>query len=340
MKINIGEILTKAWKITWKFKVLWIFGILAGCAGGNSSQFNFSGNGGGGSGGSSGNNSQLPEAFRQFQNMRPELAFRQFLGQYMAIIVGVTLLLCALWFLFFFLGIMGKTGLIKGANKADIGAERMGFGELWTESIPYFWRMFGLRLLIGLPIFLLVVILLVGMGFAGFSAYSGGLSGGGLGALFLGLAGIFVAVMCVLGILGLIIGMIVKQAENAIVLENLGVLQGLVRGWQVFTSNLLSVILIALILGVIGWVTSLLVALPLLAILFPVIMGIAVTGAKSYVLPLVIGGGCVVLYLPVLLTLGGILHSYTQSAWTLTFRRLTISPAPVSVDPAIVVEAQ
>jgi hypothetical protein len=33
MKFNIdlGEIITKSWKITWKFKVLWIFGILSGC---------------------------------------------------------------------------------------------------------------------------------------------------------------------------------------------------------------------------------------------------------------------------------------------------------------------
>lgn len=39
--MNFGEILSRAWKIIWKHKVLWIFGILAGC-----------GRGGGGGGGS------------------------------------------------------------------------------------------------------------------------------------------------------------------------------------------------------------------------------------------------------------------------------------------------
>ena len=40
ININMGEVLTKAWQITWKFKVLWIFGILAGCGENNRASFN------------------------------------------------------------------------------------------------------------------------------------------------------------------------------------------------------------------------------------------------------------------------------------------------------------
>jgi uncharacterized membrane protein YgcG len=42
---NFGEVLTRAWKIIWKHKILWIFGILASCARGSGG----GGNGGGGS---------------------------------------------------------------------------------------------------------------------------------------------------------------------------------------------------------------------------------------------------------------------------------------------------
>jgi len=115
--------------------------------------------------------------------MNPEQAVREFLGQYTAIIVGVILLLCVLWFLFYFLGLMGKAGLIKGVGKADAGAESMTFGELWTESLPYFWRMFGLSLIIGLPSFILIVVLLVGLGLGAYTAITGGLSEGGLWAM-------------------------------------------------------------------------------------------------------------------------------------------------------------
>ncbi len=116
IKINFGEVLTKAWQIVWKFKVLWIFGILAGCGGNNGSRFNFNGGNSGGGSGGSGNSGQLPEFFKQFQNMQPELALAKFWGQYTAIIVGLIALLCILWAVFYFLGVMGTTGLIKGAK--------------------------------------------------------------------------------------------------------------------------------------------------------------------------------------------------------------------------------
>ena len=44
--MDFGKILTRAWEIIWKFKVLWIFGILASCGQGTSS--------GGGGGGNTG----------------------------------------------------------------------------------------------------------------------------------------------------------------------------------------------------------------------------------------------------------------------------------------------
>jgi hypothetical protein len=31
MNFNFGEVLTRAWQIIWKHKVLWVFGILASC---------------------------------------------------------------------------------------------------------------------------------------------------------------------------------------------------------------------------------------------------------------------------------------------------------------------
>jgi hypothetical protein len=331
IKINLGEILTKSWKIIWKFKVLWIFGILAGCGGANGNRFNYN-SGSGNSGGSSGSTGSVPEPFRRFMDMQPEQAMREFLGQYAAIIVGVILLLCVLWFLFYFLGMMGKTGLIKGASKADGGAESMSFAELWTESTPYFWRMFGLNLLIGLPFFLLFVILLAVFGFAGFAAFRGGMSNVGIGVILVGMLGVFFAVICVISILSLIVGMVVEQVQNAIVLEDLGVFPALSRGWEVFKSGVLSVVVIAIILGIISWIIGLIIAIPLIAIIIPVGIGMIAAGTQNFFVPLVLGGCCFIIYLPILLTANGILTSYAQSVWTLTYRRLTAPALPASVE--------
>ena len=334
IKINIGEVITKAWQIVWKFKVLWIFGILASCGGNNSSRFNFNGgNSSGGGSGGSGNSGQMPEFFKQFQNMQPDQLVTKFLSQYTAIIVSVIVLLCILWVVFYFLGVMGSTGLIKGASKADGGAASLSFGELWTESLPYFWRMFGLNLMVGLPFFIIVVVMLAGLGFAGFAAFKDGTPNFGTGAVFVGLMGIFFALICVISIIGIIVSMIVSQAQNAIVLEDLGVLAGFSRGWSVFRSAILTIVLIAIILGVMGGIVGFVTVIPVLVIAIPAAIGMAASSASgNFLLPVLFFGICFVAYLPVLLLLSGIIQAYIQTVWTLVYRRLT---APAAAAPEV-----
>jgi hypothetical protein len=227
---------------------------------------------------------------------------------------------------------MGKTGLIKGASKADGGAESMSFAELWTGSTPYFWRMFGLNVLIGLPFFLLFVILLAVFGFAGFAALRGGMSNAGIGVILVGMLGVFFAVICVISILSLIVGMVVEQVQNAIVLEDLGVFPALSRGWEVFKSGVLSVVVIAIILGIISWIIGLIIAIPLIAIIIPVGIGMIAAGTQNFFVPLILGGCCFIIYLPILLIANGILTSYAQSVWTLTYVRLTAPTLPANIE--------
>lgn len=343
ISIDMGEVLTKAWKIIWKFKVLWIFGILAGCASNSGNSFNngFSNNfGNGGAGGGNGGNGRIPDFFKQFQNSHPEEAIRSFLNQYMLIIVISLLVLCILWLFLYFLGMMGKIGLIKGANKADAGAEKLTFGELWTESLPYFWRMLGLTLLIGLPFFILIVILLVifFIGIFGFAASASGASNGvGVTGLFAAL-GIFIPAICCLSIARIIVEMVVEQARNAIVIEDKRVLESLGRGWDVFKRNFLTIILMAVILGVLGGIVGLIIAIPILVIVIPAVAGMvflhtASSASTTTMLPLVVAGLCCLAYFPVLLIFSGIERSYIQSVWTLTYLRLTAAPPAAPATP-------
>jgi len=335
ISIDMGEILVKAWKITWKFKVLWIFGILAGCAS-NRSGFNTSFNNGSNSRWLQNlNNDNLPEPLRRFQGMNPEDAIRAFLGQYWGIIAGVILLLCVLWFFFYFIGVMGKTGLINGAKKADAGAERLGFGELWNESLPYFWRMFGLSLLVGLPFFIIAVILLVVFFAAVFGVIVSGTADGNAAVSRLLVAlGIFIPAVCCLSIVSIIVNMIVEQAKNAMVVEDTGVLESLRRGWDVFKRNFLTIILISIILGVLGMVVGFIILIPMLLALAPSLGSIALLAAGSSqataLVPLAITGICCLAYLPVLLFVGGIEQTYIQSALTLTYLRLTAPKTPTA----------
>lgn len=340
INVNIGEILTKAWKIVWKFKILWVFGILASCAGNRGGNFNNSfnsGGGGGGGGGTGGNNGgEIPEPLRQFAN-HPLETIQAALAPYLVIIVVVLALLCVLWLLFVFLGMMGKAGLIKGAAKADAGAEKLTFGELWVESLPYFWRMFGLALLVAVPFFILIVVLLV-IFFAGLLGVVANSNGSGSGAALTGLfaaLAVFVPSICCLSILRIIVGFIVEQSNNAIVLENQSIIESLRTGWNLFKSNFLTIILMAIILGVLSFIVGLVVAIPLVIIWAPAVLAMAAMFAGDphstvALAPLAIASLCCLAYLPVLLVLNGIANAYAQSVWTLTYLRMTAPAVPAA----------
>jgi len=340
IKIDIGEILTKSWKITWKFKVLWIFGILSGCVASNRGNFNFNGNSGGGGRGTGGGNGEIPDFLRPFQNLHPEQAIRQFFDQYLWIIGAVIALFCVLWLLFYFLGMMGRIGLIKGAGKADAGAETLSFGELWTESLPYFWRMFGLSFLVGLPAFLVMILLLVALAVGAYAAITGSAPQNSLIAMFIGAVGVFVVVMCCLALIMLVVGLIVEQSFNAIVLEDRRLLESLGRGWEVFSKNWFSVILIGLtqwvirlVVGIGELIINLIIAAPLIIV---VIMAFANNSfsanaaGNGMMIPLILTACCTVaILIPLSLLVNGVLLTYLQTMWTLAYRRMTDLMKPV-----------
>jgi hypothetical protein len=308
MNFNFGEVLTRAWKIVWKHKVLWIFGILASCGRGGGG-----GNGGGGNGGNNNFNSSgpdlPPQVMQWLQWMQDH--FTQF-------IVIMIALLCVIWIVVAFLSTIGKIGLIRGTAQADGGAESLIFGQLFSESTPYFWRMFGLSLILSLPFVIVLVALVAGLAvFAAASASSGGNNIG-----FLGIIPIMLGCFCLLIPVMFVVNMIIRQSERTIVLEELGVMPAISRGWEIFRANLGPIILMTIILGVIGFVVGLVIAIPILIIVFPTMLAFFAGGAQSNT-PLIFMGICFCLYLPVLFLLNGILTAYSESAWTLTYLRLT-----------------
>jgi hypothetical protein len=256
------------------------------------------------------------------------------LTQFIAITIAVV---CVIWIVTIFLGTIGKIGLIRGTAQAEAGAESLIFGQLFSESMPYFWRMFGLSLILALPILVFVVLLLVGsLAFIIPVSMSGGNSSA-LGAL--AIVPVMIGCICLLIPVMFVIGMIFSQAERAIVLEELGVMPAISRGWEIFRNNLGPIILMAIILGVIGFVVGLVIAIPILIIVFPTMFAFIVGGAQNTT-PLIFMGICFCLYLPVMLVFNGVLTAYAESAWTLTYMRLTHKPdgnnpssVPVDVDP-------
>jgi len=258
---------------------------------------------------------QYPQFIRPFENM-PQWQVALLIG--LVILVILVLVVLAI-----FLSTIGRVGLIRGTQQVEGEAASVTFGELFSGSMPYFWRVFGLGLLVGL------LVLVVGALIAVF-AVAGVAVTLGLGLLCL------IPLLCVLVPVIWFISVIVEQASIAIVLENLGIMNGLRRGWEVVRANLGTVIIMALILVLgVGTIGGIIISLPILLVVVPAVIAVAMqNNLQAPGFGLVLAGLCFIAYLPVYLVLNGILRSYIESAWTLTFMRLTSKPAELQPSPA------
>lgn len=312
MNFNFGEVLSRAWQIIWKHKVLWIFGILASCSQGGA-RFNSGSNGGGNGGYGTGPTNLPPQLERLFE------AIAQNVAAFIAIAIA---LVCIFWMVSIFLGTIGRIGLIRGTWQVEGGLQNLIFGQLFSESTPFFWRIFGLSIVVGLPFLIFFGALVAALVVFGISM-SQGSDASAFG--FLSMLPIFIGCICLLIPVGFVIGMIVRQAERVIVLENASVMPSLSRGWDIFRNNLGPIFVMAIILAVITFVAGFVIAIPVLITVVPAVLAFAAGNAENWT-PMIIAGVCICLYIPVSLFLNGIIIAYTESAWTLTYMRLTRKP--------------
>lgn len=314
-KMDFGMILTKAWQIIWKHKILWLFGVLAGCGAGGSS-----GVGGGGGGGGGGANS-VSNMFRNgqrhgYQFLDPSLQrgiqeFFRTLGNvppFVWILVGLTavIVIFVLSILFLMLGTLGTTGVIKGAvmaDKADSDAKKpISFGEVFRAIKPYYWKVFLLNL--GLRVLGFLVILFLAIPLVLLSICTCG-----LGIVLLIIIGIFIELM-------------VNFTTIAIIEEEKDIFEGIERAWEVITQNLGYVIVMFLILGIGQLIIGLIIALPLVIVPAPLVINLISTGFRTVGVGLVISIILFAIFIPLVIFLSGVLKAYVLTSWTLTYRTL------------------
>jgi hypothetical protein len=295
MKIDYGSVFSRAWNITWKHKILWIFGFLAMLGGGSSGSSGF--NGGGGSNNYRGNTGNFPQpsGFGEGAGMPPALSNLVYQLQHIdtttivLIVVGVCLCLFLLWLVVQILAILGTGGLIGGIDRVD-ATSAVTFGEAWGIGRRYFWRLLLLRLmriLVGLVVGLMLFIPII--------------------------------CCCPLGILlSIFVGFVVSYAfsfmDIAVVVENKSVGESIERAYTLLRDNFGPTFIVALILFAISLgigIASLVLILPfigfLAAALWPVF-----TATGTLIMPLLITA-------LVFLVLGILACLVVESVWT-TYR--------------------
>ena len=300
--MDYGYVLSRAWKIIWEHKVLWIFGILMGL-----------GNAGGSS--SSAANGNVTWTVDQPPPWLQNFSFNFSDTQGILLLCGAILLGLLLLALIIFLATIGKIGIIRGVSDVELGSQvsRLRFGELFRLSTPYFWRVFGMYFLVVLVFIVALIVLLVPLAIT------------------------VIGLCCLVPLAALLLFTVLELATNAIVIEDLGAIEGLKRSWMLVRTKFGPVFVMWLILFVIGLLGGFILALPFFLLAVPWIVGSVVTGSDALQFGWVLWLVCGCIYLPFLLVFNGILQSYIGSAWTLTFLRLIgkekSEGAPVMSDP-------
>jgi hypothetical protein len=303
--MDYGKVLGRAWEITWRWKVLWVFGFLASLGQGTQSTSSY--------------RPSDQEFNKWFQNPAEVLA--PIIGVVVAIICILFIIFIILWVV----SVISRGALIAGVVQVEDEGST-SFGRAWAAGRKKFWTLFGLGVLAAIPMIILVIL--------GVIFFAAGVASG-IGLMDVqetaGITTILTTsiiclcfLCCGMVLLGMVLEQIRVYGERAAILEDLGWIEAFKRGWQVIKENLGPTIILWLIffaIGIVIFMTILIIigvlTLPFLAVLG--ILGFSDVGAWMIV-PAICGG---LVMLVVFALLRSIVTTYISTTWTLAYRELT-----------------
>lgn len=358
---DIGNLISRAWNILWKYRVLWIFALLLALSGG-------AGGGGGGGGAGGGSSANLPsagdewfggwghdfdggrmpqwvdEAVTWFEaTVTPmfateERALRSAIA-IVAVIIGISLLFSLLLALVRY---PSETAVMRLVDEYEQTARKVKFKEGWRLGWHNrAWKLFLVDLLIGTPAFTIVILL---VGLLGWLVYV--LAGVGSidfqPAAIVGI--IFVSLfLLAFGLLMALVSLLRQYVARFVTLEGTGVGEAFRRGWQMFKGRFWGTVVLGLVqmgLGIafgLAAVLATFLLIPAYAFLaLPGALVAALPGGLAYLLANISLPDAVAIAIGIFIALpfffwvvfsplsflGGMFAVFTSNIWTLAFRTL------------------
>ena len=338
-----AKVLKRAWEILWRYRVLWVFGVIVLlCAAGSSGNPTINlGDGGDGYQGT--NVPPWPGEWRwegePFTEVMPEIlaGVAAVAGVILAIIAALCCLAVVITIAKVIFLYVGETALIRMVNDYEETGEkrgvREGFRLGWSRTAL---RLFVIDLLTKLPGVVTALLLVVlGAGIFGLMV----LVRDGVALKVIGaIAGIGLAFLVILAtiVISLAISLVRPLIFRVCALEERGVIESFRVGFDFIKAHLADTVIMWLIMiGLqIGWAIAMIpvvIFLLLVGLVLGGLAGLSVGGLSALVLegvmPWIVGIGVglpifiVVLAAPSVF-LGGLAEVFKSSVWTLTYREL------------------
>jgi hypothetical protein len=337
------KVLRRSLEITWRYRVLWVFGILLALTSG----------GGGGNGGARGGNFSPPPGnqgqgaapFRGFQlpNIPPEVV-----STLIAVGIALACVLILLSIASVIVRYVAETALIRMVDDHEATGEkrsiRQGFRWGWSRTSL---RLFAIDLLVFVPLVVAFILLLL-LALAPLLLWTTHSQAAGIVGTVttIGLVILFILVFIVVIAAA---SLLVHFFRRVCALEEVGVVESIRRGYALVRRHLKDVVIMWLIMVglTLGWAILMIPVLLLLLLVGAVLAGgpallvggLAGMASRGGPLPWLLGGAVglpiffLVLAVPMLF-LGGLWQIYRSGVWTLTYRELraleAVQPAPTA----------
>lgn len=289
MNFNFGEILTRAWQIAWRHKVLWIAGIAVSLVGLISAAISLAFN----------------QPFASLMESGPQDAGRN---------LAPILLSNGLTFLFSILSIpisvLGMMVPSLGTIQAEKGNPNIDFIELLRASLPYFWRVLGIFLLVWVGMFVIVGVLIGCLVLLSIVTL-------GLGTLCM------FPVMLLFIPLAIVVYAGVELGMSAVLVDNLDFSTAIRRAWELVKKNIGAVAILSIILYLVSTIIGMIVTLPMMVPMFGFMFNMgAEPDMESFERLFRNMTLWMLAFSPLYAILQGLVLTFMQSAWTLTYMRL------------------
>jgi len=312
--MNYSALIKRAFQVTWRYKVLWVFGILlaltSGGGGGGGSNFQFPGRNGTGG---------MPRVWGM-PNIPGET--------WAAIALACCCTLLVLLIVGTIVRYVATAALFRMVDQIEAGGDaptwRQGFRLGWSSRTL---RLFLLDLLVGI-VFFAVIVVLIGLAAApllGLLVDDDVVKGISI-AMTVGLA---LLVIMVLIVAGVVVSVLLQFWQREIVLADRSVGQALTSGYQMVRSRLGNVAAMWLLMFAIGLgygILFLLVFIPLMLLAFGVGAGLgyALYSATQSIPWALIAGlpPFVIIMLVPTVFVQGVYLVFQSSTWTLVYRQI------------------
>jgi hypothetical protein len=297
--MKFGEVFSKAAKVTWKYKILWIPAMIV-CL--------------------------MTALYSILNDVVSIVMTRSSVYSSTTMIFSLLLMIVAVIYtvVAFFAGTAQYVFTIGGILQSEHESNKLTLRTIWEGSRKYFWRVLGILavLSLGLTIVIMPCACIIGI-IAGLSAASSITSYTTTPQIpttpiMIGIICLFIPVMI------LALG-IIQQCILAVVVDNCSFGDSLRKGFKLFGKNFGIILLASIVLGIIMFGISLPVGFGF-TWLTQKLVTVLINGLGSSLLNIVLYGIAWLISVPIYMVVSAIVFVFTQSAWTFFYRQLTVQP--------------